>query len=311
MAILEQLDTGTRCVLFSRHLVGRSRDAHLRLRESNISGEHATIRWNGRSWEILDLASRNGTTVNGRRLTPGERTVLARGAILGFGNQGNRWRLIDDAPPSAMAVPTDGSAPRPAADDLLALPDDDQPDVAVYRNRAGDWVLERSGGDTTAVTHGSEVVAGGQRFTLHLPEIAIATSDGDLLPPHIHDVALRFSVTRDEEHVELTALTPRGTIELGARAHFYVLLTLARARLADQQRVAEGGDADERVHGWIYQDDLCDMLHIDLKHLNVAVYRCRRQLVAAGIAGAADVVERRNSTRQLRLGVGRIEIDTI
>jgi hypothetical protein len=60
-----------------------------------------------------------------------------------------------------------------------------------------------------------------------------------------------------------------------------------------------------------YQDELGDQLEMDEPHLNVAVFRCRRQLAEAGIAGAAGIVERRRPTRELRLGVPRIEIVTV
>jgi hypothetical protein len=47
---------------------------------------------------------------------------------------------------------------------------------------------------------------------------------------------------------------------------------------------------------------------MDETHLNVAVFRCRRQLAEAGIIGAASIIERRRPTREVRLGVSRIEI---
>lgn len=320
MAILEQLETGTRCVLLSRHLIGRSKHAHLRLDEPTISGEHATIRWNGTDWELLDLASRNGTRVDGRRLGPGERVRLTRDARLRFGTNGPDWRLVDDGPPMAMAVPADGSAPVPAEDDFLALPGEDEPEVTVYRNRGGEWMMERSGSDAVRAVDGQEVVAGGRRFVLHLAEALMVTWEGQGVPISIRDAVLSFGVTRDEEHVELTVISDRRRIELGARAHFYLLLTLARVRLDDARAVESGtagakdagaSDAAESGHGWMYQDDLAEMLGLDLKHLNVVVYRCRRQLAAAGILDAADVIERRNATRQIRLGISRVEIATL
>src|SRR3712207_4946261 len=91
MAVLEHLETKARSVLLARHLVGRSSLAHLRLSEPNVSGEHAVISWNGQSWELNDLGSRNGTTLDGRRLAAGERAQVARGAIVGFGGTSNRW----------------------------------------------------------------------------------------------------------------------------------------------------------------------------------------------------------------------------
>jgi hypothetical protein len=307
MAILEQLETGMRSVLLSRHLIGRSKNAHLRLDAPTISGEHATIRWNGAGWEILDLASRNGTRVDGRRLAPGERVALRRDAVIGFGTGTQDWRLVDDGPPSTMAMPADGGEPLQAEDEFLALPGEDEPEVTVYRNRAGEWVIERSGSDAERAVDGHEIVAGERRFVLHLAEAIAVTWEGQVATVNLHDAVMCFAVTRDEEHVELALVDGRRRIDLGARAHFYLLVVLARARLAD----AQAGVSDESGHGWLYQDDVADMLGIELKHLNVVVYRCRRHLASAGVLNAADVIERRNDSRQIRLGVGRIEIASI
>jgi hypothetical protein len=89
-----------------------------------------------------------------------------------------------------------------------------------------------------------------------------------------------------------------------------VLLALARSRLEDRQAGGRGART-ESSEGWVYQDELASQLAMDEMHLNVAVFRCRRQLAEAGIAGAASIVERRRPTRELRLGVARIEIVTV
>lgn len=300
MAVLEQSGTGARCHLLARHLVGRSRLAHLRLHEPSISGEHALVCWTGKDWEIHDLGSRNGTFVNGRRLAAGERAHLGPGAEVSFGTTGRAWRLVDDSPPSAMAVPEAGGEPLLAEGGFLALPDPEEPDLLVYCDRVGEWVMDADG-DIERVRDGHEVAAGGQRFVLHLPDALASTLEAEVAPPSIDTIALRFAVSRDEEYVTLTAVHDRGTIDLGARSHHYLLLTLARARLGERDQPAS-------ARGWVYQDDLAAQLDLDDKHLNIVVFRCRRHLGAAGILGAASIIERRKPTRQLRLGVDRIEI---
>ena len=82
MATLAKHPEGPRATLLSRHLVGRSRLADLRMTEPSVSGEHAVLCWTGREWELHDLGSRNGTIVDGRRLAPGERVGVARGAAM-------------------------------------------------------------------------------------------------------------------------------------------------------------------------------------------------------------------------------------
>jgi FHA domain-containing protein len=311
MAILERSDPHTRAVLLSRHLVGRSSLAHLRLNEPNISAEHAMLSWNGRQWELHDLGSRNGTTLDGRRLSPGERVVVTRGALIGFAT--NLWRLVDDGPPVALARPLDGGKPITADHDLIALPSDDEPEVTVYRDALGEWVVERDG-ELERTADGREVYAGGQRFALHLPDVVASTWDAEAMAPSLDRIRLRFKVSRDEEYIAVTVLTPEGDIELGARAHHALLLMLARARRQDQEEASKAPAASrlpESSHGWLYLEELEDNLRLDEMHLNVAVYRCRQQLAGAGVAGAAGIIERRKPTRQLRLGVGQFEIVSI
>src|SRR5881394_246695 len=103
MAILVKRPDGPRSMLLSRHVVGRSRLADLRMVEPTVSGEHAVLRWTGREWELHDLGSRNGTSADGRRLAPGERVTIKLGAVISFGQADNAWRLTDDAPPTIMA----------------------------------------------------------------------------------------------------------------------------------------------------------------------------------------------------------------
>ncbi|MFT3772423.1 MAG: FHA domain-containing protein [Minicystis sp.] len=304
MAVLERSGTRIRCHLLARHLVGRSGLAHLRLGDPSVSAEHAVVSWNGREWELHDLGSRNGTTIDGRRLAPGERAPLPRGAAVGFGSSSNTWRLVDDGPPVVTAIPEGGGDPVVGEHDLLALPSSDDPEVTIYRDASAEWVIDRDGA-TLRVASGREIEAGGRRFTLHLPDVVASTLEAAEAPPTLDTITLSFRVSRDEEYIALTARGARA-IDLGARAHHALLLALARARLRDGEAALP-----ESSRGWVYQEDLARGLGLDEPHLNVTLFRCRQQIAAAGISGAAGIVERRKPTRQLRIGVERIEIVTV
>ena len=312
MAILAKHPEGPRYHLLSRHLVGRSRGADLQMTEPTVSGEHAVLRWTGREWQLHDLGSRNGTIVDGRRLSSGERVALAGGAAIAFGQADNAWRLIDDAAPTIMAVPADGGEPIIAGNDLLALPSEDHPDAVAYRDGTGDWVFEQ-GGESLRVADRQAVRVGGRDFVLRVPDLIAATWDNSSPSPLLAALTLRFSVSSDEEFIALTVRDEVHSIDLGARAHHAVLLTLARCRLEDRKARASdrSGAPPETSEGWIYQDELANKLSMDETHLNVAVFRCRRQLAEAGIIGAASIIERRRPTREVRLGVSRIEIVTV
>jgi pSer/pThr/pTyr-binding forkhead associated (FHA) protein len=51
-------------------LIGRAEGAHFILEDERISKAHCKIRVEGSVCTIMDLGSRNGTSVNGRRLLP-------------------------------------------------------------------------------------------------------------------------------------------------------------------------------------------------------------------------------------------------
>jgi hypothetical protein len=305
MAVLERTGTKLRCHLFARHLVGRSSLAHLRLSDPGISGEHAVLSWNGRAWEVHDLGSRNGTMLDGRRLAQGERAEVARGAALAFGSSSSAWRLVDDGPPVVIALPAEGGEPIAGELDLLALPSSDDPELTVYRDASGQWTLDRDGA-TEGAASGREITVGGRRYTLHLPDVVAQTLEASEAPLMLDALTLSFRVSRDEEFVALSASAGGIPLDLGARAHHGLLLALARARLGDRAE-----EVPETSAGWVYQEELARGLGLDEPHLNVTIFRCRQHLTAAGVLGAAGIVERRKPSRQLRIGAAKLEIEIV
>lgn len=51
-------------------VVGRGEESHFPIEDDKVSKEHCTIRVEGPVCSIVDPGSRNGTSVNGRRLAP-------------------------------------------------------------------------------------------------------------------------------------------------------------------------------------------------------------------------------------------------
>jgi hypothetical protein len=165
------------------------------------------------------------------------------------------------------------------------------------------WVAE--GADGTRELVDRALVEAGGLWRVHLPASCGGTWDDGVVPVLVASLRLRFTVSRDEEQVELVAWAGERAIDLGVRAHHYPLLTLARRRLAD--RAAGMGAADE---GWMRQDDLRTMLKLREDHLSISIHRARAQLGKAGVADAAAVIERRSGTRLLRIGVAALEVVT-
>ncbi|MGH8247616.1 MAG: FHA domain-containing protein [Gammaproteobacteria bacterium] len=65
-----------------RYVVGRSKDAHIRLNDSALSRRHAELVCKGNSVIVSDLDSRNGTFVNEQ---PASKTVAEIGSRIRFG----------------------------------------------------------------------------------------------------------------------------------------------------------------------------------------------------------------------------------
>ena len=287
-------------------LVGRSRRCDLRLPDPNVSSEHARLTWTHAGWTLQDLGSRNGTYVDGRRLRPGDREVLSAGAKLGFG-QVETCVLASTEPPGALAQRHSDGQVIHEEGGWIQLAED--PPVSVIRDRYGGWVLDRNG-DTAPVADLDEVAVEGDSWRLHLPEVALDTvsalTEAAKAARGLAQVTLEFHVTRDEEHVQLYAVEGTMRTDLGALAHNYLLLTLARLREED----AANPERSASEHGWVGVDRLLKMLRVDENKLNVDVHRARKRVASIGVDGAAGVVERR-PTKQMRLGPVRVAIHTI
>ena len=286
--------------------MGRRDSCSLSIDNERISGEHAVVRWSGEHWEVRDLGSTNGTQLDGRALPAGQRVRLERGAMLVFGARDERWRLVDAGPPVAAARHVTSGRVCRAEEGLLALPDADAPEVSIYLDDEGRWRLE-SGEETRTARDQELVTAADGEWRIELPpaEGRVKTTRlddaGALL---LEDVTLAFEHSLDEETVRLTLRDLSEPVDLKARSSHYMLLLLARQRLADRDKDALA--AGER--GWLYVDELCRDLGFDQYRLNVQIYRSRQFLAKAGIANAGQLVERRPGTQQLRLGSERLSI---
>jgi hypothetical protein len=310
MALLRQTVSGASTVLEAEHLVGRSQRAALRLDCPYVSGQHATLRWAGDSWELRDLGSRNGTSVNDAPVKAGHATRLIAGARISFGHAEQTWELVDAAPPRPMVVPLDGDFDPLFLDgDILALPSQDDPTTTVLRGVDGQWRLEHADEVVVLVNHQVFEVSG-RSFRFSCPEPLSETSTVDMPDAQgleLGRLRLRFRVSRDEEFVDVHLDGGRDPVPLGSRGHNYVLLLLARARLDDVQAALT-----ESSCGWVYQDVLIEALRVSPERLNIDIFRIRKQFAGiVWIPDAANIVERRPRTKQLRIGIASLSIENI
>lgn len=306
MAMLVQRDEGVRVALAAHVVVGRSSECTLRVDEPRASAVHARFEHRHGAWTVRDLGSRNGTFVNGERLSQGAARVLAAGDEIMFGGPGATWVLSDLSPPVALARRLPDGDLLVAADGLLALPSAEDPRACVALAEDGRWTVEADGTARLAVD-GEVISIGGHAFVLHLPTALPVTVQAEDAEAAGEPIELGLRVSRDEETVEVSVRALGQVHVLSPRAHHYTLLTLARLRLRD--RDAPGLAESQR--GWVSVDDLCRMLGVDEMKLNVAIYRIRRDLATQGIPNAARIIERRRGSRQLRLTTDRVSITAL
>ncbi len=253
---------------------------------------------------MRDLGSRNGTRLDGERLGSEHILPLKAGSKLVFGRHPLVWELESAAGPLPSAIQLDGQELTLEAG-LLVLPTPEDPQVLVYSDGHRGWLCEQ-GAEIRQVQDLDLLLIDGVTWRLHLPEPIQRTVSEHTQPPTLQGLRLHFTVSADEEHVSLVAMDDLRKLDLGSRAHHYALLTLARARLED----ARDPDLDESSHGWIYKEELAEMLRVDRNKLNLLMFRARRQLAELGVQDAQGLIEHRPDSRQCRLGVAGLDVTT-
>jgi pSer/pThr/pTyr-binding forkhead associated (FHA) protein/S1-C subfamily serine protease len=74
-----------------------------------VSAAHAELRHAGGEWQLVDLASRNGTFLNGRRLAAP--ATLHPGDVIALGERGPRWSVVALREPLTPTVPEHPALP--------------------------------------------------------------------------------------------------------------------------------------------------------------------------------------------------------
>lgn len=304
MATLRDEKTGDKIFLRSLHAFGRNPvKADTVLANHDASQLHASIRWNGDAWELIDHSS-NGTLLNGRRIANNVKLELVAGQTLQFapGAQ-TQWTVLDLDPPCAMLVSMQAGTPDICLSHFHLLPNEVEPLASVSLAPEGLWLHETDSA-RQVLKEGDRVQVGSDiwKFT-GSPEIE-ATVDLHHLHQRRHDdVLFQFKVSLNEEHISLSISDPAGEIDLGERTHHYGLLTLARRRLADA-----GRGLDQSSQGWIDIGQLSSMLGLEQNHLNMQIFRARSQVAKAlpSVPNGSDIVERRRG--EVRFGAFRFQI---
>ena len=313
MGAIRDTASGRTRALEPQHIVGRTTPpaCSQTLDQPYVSAVHAVLRWTGLGWELKDLNSRNGTYLDGRRIDPTGALELRCGSRIGFGKPDEVWELVDAGAPEIMAVPLDGGEPARMAGEMIPLPSSDDPQATIFRTADGGWALESSDELVIPLRSASIFEAAGRLWRFCCADMSpstMAPADArlHLAALHVAHVHVFFDVSTDEEHVSLRVVAGGETVDMGSRAPNYLLLTLARRRLADAaQRVPD------TACGWIDVEDLARDPTMAPPRLNIDVFRIRQMFEGIGLLDAANIIERRLRARQIRIGTGLISIAVV
>lgn len=304
MASLRNRHTQQLAYLRAVHVFGRNPDkADTVLGNLDASQIHASIRWNGAAWTLIDH-SRNGSYIEGRKIGEQGQAELRVGQTIQFAlGDAAGWEVADLEPPCAMLLPPHSGLQALALQGFHLLPNESAPESTLSLSPGGQWVWEQ-GDCATILEHGARVRIGGETWTFASlgesePTAELAPLDGQRRAP-----VLNFNVSQNEEHISLTIAEAERTADLGERTHHYSLLTLARLRLDDAARGTEAAS-----QGWVEVDRLARMLGLDGPHLNIQIFRVRNQIARAfpeGSPSLANVIERRRG--EVRFGAFGFQI---
>ena len=288
MATLFNKQTQTKIILRVNHTFGRDAKTNITtLQNLGVSRNHAAITWDNESWKIKDTSS-NGTYVNNSRISAGKYHELPAKATLQFGRApAETWELLDLTPPITGLIPlTEGQVLIPLHDaHLLPI---EECNIMIYLSEDGQWLCEVNS-ETSVLNSGDKVGSHGKFWQFVDARPCASTIAMNMSVPH-NDIKFCFTASQNEEHVTLNLVVDNTPIDLGERNHHYLLLLLAKQRIED----VEKGYA-EPEQGWVKKDVLVHMMGIAEQHINIQIYRFRKQ-VAKDLPQSStlyQVIERR------------------
>lgn len=132
-------------------VIGRSATATVPIADRSISSRHAVVRLCGRSHELMDLGSTNGTLLNGHRLNPNRPVELHPGDQIQVADvslvylpegmsdlqEATQALTASPRPPPGGALVTGGLSPQPSVDEVLlqilklSMPPEEPPKVSL------------------------------------------------------------------------------------------------------------------------------------------------------------------------------------
>ncbi|MEH6588441.1 MAG: FHA domain-containing protein [Halioglobus sp.] len=265
--------------LRAHHTFGRSTERSDTVVSSLIASRmHLALEWDGQRWNARDL-SKNGSWLGANRLVVNESTPLKLGDKIHLGSpEMPPLELIDDSEPVSALVGLAG-APSIALKSFVFLPDQQSPEaVVIYSYQRRTWVVHAMDQDTPQqpadmLHHGDTLNFGDKEWQVFLAETQQSTVINQQPQNSLDDAEFVFDLSQDEENTALHLKLANQELNLGERSHHYLLLHLARLRAVE---AAKGFDS--KTQGWIDNEQLKKDLGMDMPHINIMIFRARKQL---------------------------------
>ena len=302
MAQIQNKHTKQTITLHANHTFGRDVSTNITpLENPQASRNHAIITWDGETWRIKDT-SRNGTLLDHVRINSGTYEELLVGTKIQFGSTDyDIWQVDDLSSPVTGLIPLSKALDFIPLHDVVILPVE-KTDIMLYLSEQSTWLCEENG-QITPLFSGDKVGYAEQIWQFVDGHPSTATAINNVSPPP-NDIKFNFSASQNEEHISLSLVVDNKEFDLGERNHHYLLLLLARQRLEDMEKGLQTSE-----QGWLDKDLLINMTGIIEQHINIQIYRFRKQVatVMPHSTTLHQVIERRPG--ELRFAYSDIKIE--
>lgn len=311
MAYLLDQATNTCFPLAPHHTFGRlASSVDTLVDKPYISKLHAAIEWTGAHWCLKSLGL-NGTWINGSKLNQGDsRDLHIKDEIHLAEPRDPGFVVADLTPPGDMLWPLDHPQDQIKPIQLSRyhlLPDNNNPELALFQDESTQfWYCEALGQGQEShqrkINHGDLLEFCGSRWQFAQVHIYCPTEAKSSV--QLNDFHFIFHLSQDEETTQLQLqLHQQQLLDLELRSHHYLLLQLARHRVLDAAR-----GLDKESQGWIYAEQLAAELGLDATHINIQIFRARKQLAdnLPNVLNQQSLVERRAG--KIRFGCEQLTV---
>jgi hypothetical protein len=285
------------------HLFGRLPNAvDTYIKEVAVSRLHFLLEYTAPDWHLVEY-SRNGTWLNGERVKKGTAVLLKQGDVISIGEKHAIEYTFAYAGAPADILCRRNNAESPIIETLMLqavnhLPDQQHCELSIRRTD-NDWLIEHKH-QQRCLQDGDWITIDEQKWQAVLTHDANGTMELQE-PPILAELQLQLFTTLDEETTSAKMQSPVSEVDLQVRSHHYLLLLLARQSIKDVQQ-----QLDYTECGWIYMEELMNMLGVPETLINIQIHRARKQFEIAldGLFDGKQLVERR--VGKVRLGFKQI-----